>query len=159
MLKKLFLFLMTVVWAVAMNAQALAPISWTAYGLTFNAPRGILVEEDTEDTFLLSNNHFYISLQALDSEDMTKEDLNGLLKGLADDDEVKEQSKVTTFDLKQFHGIWLKGIAEEDPCYYACLMTKDAGSVFYISIVYNQTDAKVVEKMLKSFKMEEEMDE
>jgi hypothetical protein len=38
-------------------------------------------------------------------------------------------------------------------------MTKDAGSVFYISIVYNQTDDKVVEKMLKSFKMEEEMDE
>ena len=159
MAKKLFLFLMAVVWAVTMNAQALAPISWTAYGLTFDAPREILVEEDTEDTFLLSNNHFYISLQALDSEDMTKEDLNGLLKGLADDDEVKEQSEVTTFDLKQFHGIWLKGIAEEDPCYYVCLMTKDAGSVFYISIVYNQTDDKVVEKMLKSFKMEEEMDE
>jgi hypothetical protein len=36
-------------------------------------------------------------------------------------------------------------------------MTKDAGSVFYISIIYNRTDAKVVEKMLKSFKMEEEM--
>jgi hypothetical protein len=36
-------------------------------------------------------------------------------------------------------------------------MTKDAGSVFYISIIYNRTDDKVVEKMLKSFKMEEEM--
>mgnify|MGYP003291642203 CR=1 FL=1 len=156
-MKKLFLFLAAVVWTVVMNAQALAPISWTAYGLTFDAPREILVEEDTEDTFLLSNNHFYISLQALDSEDMTKEDLNGLLKGLADDDEVKEQSKVTTFDLKQFHGIWLKGMAEQDPCYYACLMTKDAGSVFYISIIYNQANAMVVEKMLKSFKMEEEM--
>ena len=58
MVKKLFLFLMTVVWAVAMNAQALAPISWTAYGLTFDAPRGILVEEDTEDTFLLNNSRF-----------------------------------------------------------------------------------------------------
>ena len=157
MVKRLFLFLMTVVWAVAMNAQALAPISWTAYGLTFDAPRGILVEEDTEDTFLLNNSRFYISLQSLDSEDMTKEDLNELLKGLADDDGVQEQSEVESFDLKQFHGIWLKGKAEEDPCYYACLMTKDAGSVFYISIVYNQTDAKVVEKMLKSFKMEEEM--
>lgn len=157
MVKRLFLFLMTVVWAVAMNAQALAPISWTAYGLTFDAPRGILVEEDTEDTFLLNNSRFYISLQSLDSEDMTKEDLNELLKGLADDDGVQEQSEVESFDLKQFHGIWLKGKAEEDPCYYACLMTKDAGSVFYISIIYNRADAKVVEKMLKSFKMEEEM--
>ena len=155
MVKKLFLFLMTVVWAVAMNAQALAPISWTAYGLTFDAPRGILVEEDTEDTFLLNNSRFYISLQSLDSEDMTKEDMTELLKGLADDDGVQEQSVVESFDLKQFHGIWLKGIAEEDPCYYACLMTKDAGSVFCISIIYNRIDAKVVERILKSFKMEE----
>ena len=155
MAKKLFLFLMTVVWAVAMNAQALAPISWTAYGLTFDAPRGILVEEDTEDTFLLNNSRFYISLQALDSEDMTKEDMTELLKGLADDDGVQEQSVVESFDLKQFHGIWLKGIAEEDPCYYVCLMTKDAGSVFCISIIYNRMDAKVVERILKSFKMEE----
>ena len=155
MAKKLFLFLMAVVWAVTMNAQALAPISWTAYGLTFDAPRGILVEEDPEETFLLNNSRFYISLQSLDSEDMTKEDMTELLKGLADDDGVQEQSVVQSFDLKQFHGIWLKGIAEEDPCYYACLMTKDAGSVFCISIIYNRIDAKVVERILKSFKMEE----
>ena len=156
-MKKLFLFLAAVVWTVVMNAQALAPISWTAYGLTFDVPKGILVEEDTEDTFLLNSSRFYISLQSLDSEDMTQEDLSGLLKGLADDDGIKGQSEVESFDLEQFHGIWLKGIADEDPCYYACLMTKDAGSVFYISIIYNRTDAKVVEKMLKSFKMEEEM--
>ena len=157
MLRKLFLFLMVVVCTVTMNAQSLVPISWTAYGLTFDAPKGILVEEDTEDTFLLNNSCFYISLQSLDSEDMTQADLNELLKGLADDDGVQEQSLIEAFDLKQFHGIWLKGKAEEDPCYYACLMTKDAGSVFYISIIYNQADAMVVEKMLKSFKMEEEM--
>ena len=92
MLRKLFLFLMAVIGTVAMNAQALAPISWTAYGLTFDAPKGILVEEDTEDTFLLNSSRFYISLQSLDSEDMVHEDLNELLKGLADDDGVQEQS-------------------------------------------------------------------
>ena len=64
MLKKLFLFLMAIVGTLAMNAQALAPISWTAYGLTFDAPKGILVEEDTEDTFLLNSSRFYISLQS-----------------------------------------------------------------------------------------------
>jgi hypothetical protein len=157
MQRKLFLFLIAIVGTLAMNAQALAPISWTAYGLTFDAPKGILVEEDTEDTFLLNSSRFYISLQSLDSEDMVHEDLNELLKGLADDDGVQEQSSIESFDLKQFHGIWLKGKTEEDPCYYACLMTKDAGSVFYISIIYNRTDDKVVEKILKSFKMEEEM--
>ena len=157
MLKKLFLFLIAVMGAMAMNAQALAPVSWTAYGLTFDAPKGILVEEDTEDTFLLNSSRFYISLQSLDSEDMVHEDLNELLKGLADDDGVQEQSPIESFDLKQFHGFWLKGKTEEDPCYYACLMTKDAGSVFCVSIIYNRTDDKVVEKMLKSFKMEEDM--
>ena len=86
---------------------------------------------------------------------MTKEEMTELLKGLADDDGVQEQSPIESFDLKQFHGIWLKGRAEEDSCYYACLMTKDAGSVFCISIIYNRMDAKVVERILKSFKMEE----
>ena len=155
-MKKLFLFLAAVVWTVVMNAQALAPISWTAYGLTFDAPRGILVEEDTEDTFLLNNARFYISLQSLDSEEMSKEDMPELLKGLADDDEVQQQSEVKTFDLKQFHGVWLKGLAEEEPCYFACLMTKDAGSVYYISIIYNRVEDRMVERILKSFKMEEE---
>jgi hypothetical protein len=124
--------------------------------LTFDAPKGILVEEDTEDTFLLNNARFYISLQSLDSEEMSKEDMPELLKGLADDDEVQQQSEVKTFDLKQFHGVWLKGLAEEEPCYYACLMTKDAGSVYYISIIYNRVEDRMVERILKSFKMEEE---
>ena len=155
MVKRLFLFLMTVVWSVTINAQALAPISWTAYGLTFDAPRGILVEEDTEDTFLLNNSRFYISLQSLDSEDMTKEDLNELLKGLADDDNIQEQTGLTSLDLKQFHCFYLKGRVEEDACCYACFMTKDAGSVFCLSIIYQQADDKLIEKMLKSFKMEE----
>ena len=43
----------------SVSAQALVPITWTAYGLTFEAPKGILVEEDTEETFLLNNSKFY----------------------------------------------------------------------------------------------------
>lgn len=155
-MKRIFLVIVAVCLCIGIHAQALAPISWTAYGLTFNAPKGILVEEDTEDTFLLNNARFYITLQSLESDEMTVEDVTGLLKGLADDDGVEEQSEITSFDLPQFHGFYLKGIAEEDPCYYACLMTKDAGSVFYVSIIYNRTDGKVVERILKSFKMDEE---
>ena len=154
-MKRLFLFVVTACLYLSVSAQNLVPITWTAFGLTFDAPKGILVEEDTEDTFLLNNARFYISLQSLDSEDMTKDDLPKLVKGLADDDEVQQQTEVKTFDLEQFHGVWLKGIAEVDPCYYACLMTKDAGSVYYISIIYNRVEDKVVERILKSFKMEE----
>ena len=155
-MKRFFLFLIVACLYVVTNAQVLVPTTWTAYGLTFEAPKGILIEEDTEDTFLLNSSRFYISLHSLESDDMKKEDLKELLKGLADHDGVQKQSDVVTIDLEQFHGLYLKGIAEEDPCYYVCLMTKDAGSVFYVSIIYNRTDDKVVEKMLKSFKMEEE---
>ena len=44
-MKRFLLFLMTVCLYLTVNAQALAPMTWTAYGLTFNAPKGILVEE------------------------------------------------------------------------------------------------------------------
>lgn len=158
-MKRFFLSLVAVCMYLTVSAQALAPITWTAFGLTFNAPRGILVEEDTEDTFLLNNSRFYISIHALDSEDMTQEDMNELVKGLADDDGVENPSEVTPFDLPQFHGVSLKGRTDGDPCRYACLMTKDAGSVYCISIIYNRTDDRVVDRMLKSFKMEEEMEE
>ena len=157
-MKRFFLFIAAVCMYLSVSAQAMAPITWTAFGLTFNAPKGILVEEDTEDTFLLNNARFYITIQYLDSEDMTKEDMNELLKGLADDDGVENLSEVKSFDLPQFHGVSLKGTAEGDPCCYACLMTKDAGSVYCISIIYNRTDDKVVERMLKSFKMKEDME-
>lgn len=153
------MFLAAVCLYVGVSAQTMAPVTWTAFGLTFDAPKGILVEEDTEDTFLLNNSRFYITLSSLDSDEMVIDDLGELLKGLADDDGLKDQTEIVRLDLQQFHLLYLKGLAEEDPCYYACLMTKDAGSVFYVSVFYNRTDDKVVERMLKSFKMEEEMEE
>ena len=155
-MKRFFLFLLVSCLYITINAQNLVPISWTAYGLTFDAPKGILVEEDTEYTFLLNNSRFYITIHSLESDNMKMEELPDLLKGLADDDGVEKQSKVATWDLEQFHAVYLKGIAEGDPCYYVCLMTKDEGSVFYVSIIYNRTDDKTVERMLKSFKMENE---
>ena len=158
-MKRFFLFVVAACLYAAVNAQGFAPITWTAYGLTFNAPKGILVEEDTEDTFLLNSARFYIEIHSLDSEAITKEELGDLLKGLADDDGIREQSELVPFDLKQFHGVYLKGLTEEDPCYYACLLTKDAGNAFYVSFIYNRVEAKTVERMLKSFKMEEEMEE
>lgn len=158
-MKKLIgIFLLLCLCAVT-HAQTLAPVTWTAYGLTFDVPQDMLVEEDTEDTYLLNNEQFYISLQSLDSDDMTKDDLKDLLKGLADDDEIQRQSKITALDLSQFHGAYLKGMAENEPCCYACLMTKDAGSVYYISIIYQKSVEPLADKMLKSFKMEEEMAE
>ena len=64
MKKVLLLVFLSLTWLSA-SAQALVPITWTAYGLTFEAPKGILVEEDTEETFLLNNSKFYITINTL----------------------------------------------------------------------------------------------
>ena len=154
-MKRLCLVWLALCLCLVVNAQNLVPKSWTAYGLTFDAPQGLRVEEDTEDTYLLNSSRFYITLQALDSDNITVGELDELLIALAKDDGVKELTSTTKYDLEQFHGLYLKGRLEEDPCYYACLMTKDAGNVFLVSIMYNRTEDKLVEKILNSFKMEE----
>ena len=154
-MKRIYLIGMTLCLSLVVNAQSLVPISWTAYGLVFDAPRGIRIEEDTEDTFLLNNNRFYITLQTLDSDEITREELNALLIGLAKDDGVEGLSSVVDYDLPQFQGIYVKGTSGEDSCYYVCLITKDAGSMFLITILYNRTEEQSVDKILKSFKMEE----
>lgn len=154
-MKRTFSILLACCLSILVNAQNLVPTYWTAYGLVFDAPSGIRVEEDTEDTYLLNSSRFYITLQALDSDDITQGELDDLLIALAKDDGVKNLSAITNYDLLQFHGLYLTGVLEEDPCYYACLMTKDAGSIFLISIMYNRTEDQVVERILKSFKMEE----
>ncbi|MDE5677493.1 hypothetical protein [Phocaeicola sp.] len=153
---KRILFFVFLCWAcLTVGAQTLAPVTWTAYGLTFQAPKGILVEEDTEETFLLNNSKFYITVQSLDSDGMTKADLKSVLKDYANDDGVKEQSELQEFELSQFYGTCLKGICEEDRCLYACLMTKEAGSAFYVSIIYGEGEENETEGILKSFVMEE----
>lgn len=156
LMKRFLLGLMALCLCVIVNAQALTPISWTAYGLTFKAPKGILIEEDTEDTFLLNNSRFYITIQSLESDGMKKEGLPELLSGLAGDDGVEGLSETKDMELPQFYLSYVTGKVEDDSCYYACLMTKEAGSLFYVSIIYNRTDDKVVEEILKSFVMEEE---
>ena len=124
MKKVLLLVFLSLAWLSA-SAQALVPITWTAYGLTFEAPKGILV------------------------------DLKSVLKDYANDDGVKDQSAVQEFELPQFFGTYLKGSCETDHCLYACLMTKAAGSGFYISIIYSKENENIAEKILKSFTMEE----
>lgn len=137
------------------GAQALSPVTWTAYGLTFKVPKGIVVEEDTEETFLLNDSKFYITVQALDSDGITKGDLEGMLKDYADDDGVEKQTAVKAFDLEQFYGVSMDGQCEGEPCCYACLMTKAAGSAFHVSIIYSAGKKAEAEAILKSFVMEE----
>lgn len=154
-MKKILFLVFLCLAGLQVYAQNLVPITWTAYGLTFQAPRGIQVEEDTEETFLLNNSKFYITVQSLDSDGMTQEDMHVFLKEYANDDGVEQQSALQTFELPQFYGVCLNGRSEVDYCLYASLMTKAAGSGFYIAVICSEEDKAVADKILKSFKMEE----
>lgn len=86
---------------------------------------------------------------------MIKSDLKSVLKDYVNDDGVKDQLVVQEFELLQFFGIYLKGSCEIDYCFYVCLMIKVVGSGFYIFIIYSKENENIVEKILKSFIMEE----
>lgn len=145
-------------WLVGMSAhaqQALKPAVWSSYDIKFEAPADITVEEDSEETYTVSNATYYISLQLLDSEGMKRSELVEELKHVATDDGVAKQSPVKEFELPQFYGVWLKGNCAPDPCLYCYLLAKDGSGGFYVSILYKKADDPQPEKMLNSFKLVE----
>lgn len=154
-MKRYLVFFIGLIVCLCLQAQVLSPVSWTAYGLTFKAPKGIIIEEDTEDTFLLNNNRFYMVLQILESDDMNEDGVQELLKGLAIDEGVEDLSAIKELDLPQFRVSYVMGNLEDEKCYCACLTTKDAGNIFYISIAYHNVEDSIPLKMLESFVMEE----
>lgn len=138
------------------HAQTLAPTTWKAYGLTFNAPSGMAVEDDSDEGYTISNDNYYISVQVLDSEGMTQDEMPQELKNIASDDGVTEVSEVDKFDLHHFHGTKLRGKCESDSCIYSYLLAKDGGNAFFITIIVRQASGSEMDTILKSFKLEEE---
>lgn len=139
----------------ATSAQTLRNTEWKAYGLQFKAPVGFAVEDDSDDEYIISTEVYYITIQLLDGDDLTQAELAGELKHVADDDEVQNQSTITSFELPQFYGVFLKGESESDRCLYAYLLDKGEGSGFYVSILYVEAKDTNPEAILKSFKLVE----
>lgn len=136
-----------------LNAQnTLRTTKWEAYGISFKAPEGFVVEDDSEDGYIISTSAYYITVQLLEGNNLKRTELADELKHIASEDEVTEQSAVTSFELPQFYGVQLKGNCESDRCIYCYLLDKDEGSGFYVSILYpNKTD-KIPEEILRSFR-------
>ena len=141
--------------AMRLHAQTLQPITWQAYGVSFKAPAGYTVEDDSEEGLILSTPTYYIMVQLLEGEGIQRSELAQELKNIAIDDEVTQQSKVTDFELTQFYGVQLRGNCESDQCLYSYLITKEDASGFYVSIVYTDPNDTLPETILKSFTLEE----
>lgn len=94
-------------------------------------------------------------MELLEGEGIRRAELAGELKAIAADDEVTKQTPVVSFDLSQFHGVYLKGICGSDRCVYSYLLAKDGSCGFYVSIVYKDADDALPETILRSFALKD----
>ena len=134
-------------------AQTLRTAKWEAYGIQFKAPAGFVVEEDSEDGYIISTPIYYVTVQLLEGNGIKRSELAGELKNVATDDEVTQQTHVEEFETPQFYVAWLKGTCETDQCMYAYLLDKGEEAGFYISIVYQKKSDPLPLQMLKSFQL------
>lgn len=142
--------------AFPLKAQELVTTVWEAYGVSFQAPAGFSVEDDSEEGYVLSDPTYYITVQLLEGEGLQPSDLAAELKSAATDDEVTQQSAVSTFELPQFHGVQLFGECETDRCVYSYLLAKDNSCAFYVSILYKEQQDVLPARILRSFRFKDE---
>lgn len=141
--------------SVPIRSQELQTTEWKAYGISFLAPADIAAEEDSEEGYVVFNADYYITVQLLAGENFSISEIPQELKNIATDDEVTAQTEVETFELTQFYGAKLEGDCDEERCVYSYLIAKDGSCGFYVSVVYKNSEEPVAEKILSSFRMED----
>lgn len=140
---------------ISVSAETLKPTSWSSYGVSFLAPADIIVDDDSEEGYTISNSSITINVQLLNGEGLSRKELKSSLKHISDEDNVTAQSDVTEIDLTHFFGAYLTGSCETDQCMYSYLTVKDNSCSFYISIIYRPSSAADAIRIINSFKLDE----
>ena len=157
-MKKVLVAVLTVycmVFAIPMNAFDLKRTSWEAFGVSFDAPKNMVVEVDSEEGFIVSNETYYVSVQLLDGEAMDKNALAQDVKQIAEDDQLQDQTQVIPFELPQFYGAQLQGSSEGEFFIYSYLMSKDGSGGFFVTIIFKDKDDILPENIIKSFQLQD----
>ena len=156
MRKSLFTIAITFLFSfISVSAETLKPTSWSSYGVSFLAPADIIVDDDSEESYTISNSGITINIQLLNGDGLKKEELISSLKHISEEDNVTDKSDITEIDLTHFFGAYLTGNCETDQCLYSYLTVKDNSCSFYISIIYKPSNADDVIKIIRSFKLDE----
>lgn len=137
------------------DAQQMKLTSWSAFGVSFEVPADITIEDDSEEGYVLSNESYYINVQILNGEAMNKDVMAEEIKLVANEDQLQKQTAVTKFELPQFYGVQLQGTSEGEIYLYNYLMSKDEGSAFFITIIYGDKADKMPMDIVKSFQLED----
>ncbi len=156
MRKSLFTIAITFLFSfISVSAETLKPTSWSSYGVSFLAPADIIVDDDSEESYTISNSGITINIQLLNGDGLKKGELISSLKHISEEDNVTDKSDITEIDLTHFFGAYLTGNCETDQCLYSYLTVKDNSCSFYISIIYKPSNADDVIKIIRSFKLDE----
>lgn len=140
---------------ISASADTLKLTSWSSYGVTFLAPADIVVNDDSEEGYTISNSGITINIQLLNGEGLKKGELISSLKHISEEDNVTNKSEITEIDLTHFFGAYLTGNCESDKCLYSYITVKDNSCSFYISIIYSPSNSDDAIKIIKSFSLEE----
>ena len=156
MRKSLFTIAITFLFSfISVSAETLKPTSWSSYEVSFLAPADIIVDDDSEESYTISNSGITINIQLLNGDGLKKGELISSLKHISEEDNVTDKSDITEIDLTHFFGAYLTGNCETDQCLYSYLTVKDNSCSFYISIIYKPSNADDVIKIIRSFKLDE----
>lgn len=156
-MKKSIIAVMTVVLLSILPAGAveLKTTVWDSYGVSFSAPADIIVEDDSEEGYSVSNSDIFITIQILTGDGMSKESISEDLRNIASEDQLTDTTSISKLDLQHFDVAYLRGKCETDKCLYSYLLAKDGSCGFYLSIIYGNEKEETVEEILKSFKLSE----
>ena len=75
-------------------AQNLKTTTWSSYGVSFQAPADLVVEDDSSEGYIAGNDTYYLTIQLLEGEGLKKEEL-GSLFGLYVNPESVESEMIT----------------------------------------------------------------
>ncbi len=137
------------------GAQEMKLTLWSAFGVSFNVPADVIVEDDSEEGYVLSDQNYYINVQMLDGEAMNKDAIAQEIKHIADDDQLQNQTPVKKFDLPQFYGAQLQGTAEGEFYLYNFLMSKDESCGFLVTVIYKNKSDETPQKIINSFHLQD----
>lgn len=137
------------------DAQNMRVTVWSAFGVSFKVPANVIIEDDSEEGYTLSDDTYYINVQILDGEAMNKDNMADEITQLATEDQLSNLTPVKQFDLPQFHGVQLQGTSEGEYYLYNYLMSKDEGGGFFVTVIYKDKADNLPSEIIKSFKLED----
>lgn len=157
-MKNVFLAVITVCCLVSIlpaNAQKMKSTRWSAFGVSFKIPSDFIIEDDSEEGYILSNDQYYVNVQILDGEAMNKKAIANEVRQVAVDDQLSELSTVKEFSLPKFYGAQLQGSIEGEWYLYNYLMAKDESCGFFVTVIYKDKNDKIPKQILESFELED----